>query len=1116
MSLISMFPQYSCINMKLKNYTEAFQAANVELECALRDYRDACVTAEQAANEALSNNEQNKKQIEGYINIARAHAKHLISASGASVFDSSKLARLAVQINNAARDDRFAAQLYTEASGQLIKVNQEASQLAKECERIKQTLAAKYETDKSNIESKISTIISENTEYLHSAEFADFLKLLKDDASIYNSSGDNSLSADRRPYVISAGVVQLQIPIPNVLKTKLVEVTNGLYSSSTGTIGIPVSIDISKGTVIISEYSNNNEQAMLSGIQNILLNIARYMRDDYGQIAFFDPIRFNNSSLGCLAALANGKKSFIDDVPATIDEIRKKLKGIISNINEEERQRANIAIIPKKRFFVFHNFPHAYDSTLVSQIRQLCVNASHYGITIVLTNSVSTKTTVSADVLDFLKTKSTNIVADINTFSICAERDSVRSPFVWYNAPQSLPKDVLHHVMSGRPIGDTSNVYENRVSIAQASNYRKGIRQITNIPFSIDSDGNLQTLDFENSNFATFICGAARSGKSTLLHTIITGIVKDNHPDDVEIWLIDFKMTEFSRYIDHLPPHVRYIILDESPELVYDIIDRLSEILMKRQNIFKGKWTKLGEVPPEKYMPAIFVIIDEFSVMSQIIADSLVAGKDNYSIKLQTLLAKGSALGLRFIFASQGFTSGTRGLNDFSKKQVQQRIAMKTEYAEIKATLDLMSASDDDKAMMEQLPVHHALLRVPIDERGNHLLYTEVLHISDYSVQEGFIDSICNSVMPAPKYDVANLPVYIDKKPMIIDGNNYFPFSAKRPEMEKHLREYYPVLTDKDEYKLFIGEPRRMLSLYPVEITNSFCENIMVVAPSSEKMATSSVVMSTIESLKMQGVDLEFWSTRKHPVYRQVVIESRTPALVISELQDVCKQIKAVKEAIQQKSEDNRFFILLGFESFIIDMSYQQADSTSQYAFKSSLETKVDLPQYEKRGENEPDIMTQLSALESGNELPFRVSNTVAAKATPNSVKERHNTTDDSNAAYDARNDLKFILTHGPKLGYHFIMVFNTAGEIAQSKIDMSLFRHKILFRIPKTDAMTLVGAAGSGVVAELEDRSFRYTDGLDGISFRPYLHRGLSWDGWQMSGDNAVNAVDEEEEYLL
>ena len=129
-------------------------------------------------------------------------------------------------------------------------------------------------------------------------------------------------------------------------------------------------------------------------------------------------------------------------------------------------------------------------------------------------------------------------------------------------------------------------------------------------------------------------------------------------------------------------------------------------------------------------------------------------------MKLQTLLAKGAALGLHFIFASQGFTSGTRGLNDFSKKQVQERIAMKTEYNEIKETLDLKSASDDDKAMMEQLPVHHALVRTPVDERGNHIKLTQVMYIQDYTHQEAMIDRIRRMVHPAPRYELTGIITY--------------------------------------------------------------------------------------------------------------------------------------------------------------------------------------------------------------------------------------------------------------------------------------------------------------------------------------------------------------------
>ena len=118
------------------------------------------------------------------------------------------------------------------------------------------------------------------------------------------------------------------------------------------------------------------------------------------------------------------------------------------------------------------------------------------------------------------------------------------------------------------------------------------------------------------------------------------------------------------------------------------------------------------------------------------------------------------------------------------------------------------------------------------------------------------------------------------------------------------------------------------------------------------------------------------------------------------------------------------------------------------------------------------------------------------------------------NNEYDARADLKFILTQGPRLGYHFVILFNTAGELSQSKIDISLCKHKILFRMPKADAVGIIGSVSANVVAELEDHSFRYSNGIDALSFRPYLHPGLSWDGWFMSGNVVLN--DEEEEYLM
>lgn len=536
-------------------------------------------------------------------------------------------------------------------------------------------------------------------------------------------------------------------------------------------------------------------------------------------------------------------------------------------------------------------------------------------------------------------------------------------------------------------------------------------------------------------------------------------------------------------------------MLDESPEMVYDILDRLTEILQKRQNIFKGAWEKLSDVPPSKYMPALFVIIDEFSVMSQIVAESAMNGQGDYAVKLQTLLAKGAALGMHFIFASQGFTTGTRGLNDFAKLQVQQRIAMKTEFNEIRETLDLKSTSDTDKAMMEQLVPHYALIRVPMDRRGNHLQQTHVLYIDDYTKQETMIRDIRRTFTPCLRYDVDDSAGYINKQTLVIDGNNYHSFDESADKIRLALHKRQSSFLGDDFTFLFPGEPRRMMETFPLDITNGFCENILITASLQEKMAAASVLLSIRRSLQLQGKNLSIWTSAKDPLYRQLVYGCGVSIPAAADLDEVCEQIRQIKRDIQQKRPAERFIILTGFETLMQDMSFQDSSSSQETMFSGSIE---------RRAEGEPDINTQLAALAAG-----------LFPSAPAAVEEKTVFDIPDSAAYNAREDLKFILTQGSRLGYHFIMVFHSVAEADQCRIDTGLFRHKILFLMPKADAMPLVGSVGASAVSELTGHSFRYTNGIEQLSFRPYLHPGLTWDGWQLDGSSVVSTI-EEEEYLL
>ena len=1100
---------YRRVYASLKAYSDELNSIDAAINTSIRNCKAMCERADSMMQEELKQNAEKEVRLKAFIDIARSHCKKLIDSQESYQYDTGVLSRLSVQINNSSRNDLYASQLYTQATGQLRFVRTDVSRIQLSCEETKRNLEKRSQIEQLQFKEKRDQLCAKIAAYFYSDEFKAFVETIRQDYSIYGNDSSVVLSKNIPSSFVSIGTKRVMLPVPTGFSEYMVKATQGFFDVRTGTVGIPVCIDMTAGKGMIIDYVNESEGVLLSGLHNYLLNIARYYGQGYDQIVYVDPVRFNNSSLGILQPLTEGKDAFIDSVPLSIESIRKKLTAVIASINAEERNRMNGNDgRPSRRLMIFHNFPQMYDSTMVSQIQQLFVNAAHYNLTVIATHNCSTKNVVSNETLAYLRTVADTIQYKENRFILADV--SGEAEFRWYKAPESLPSDIRRKYIDEKPIVDTSNDYEKRLGL-DLPRYKKGVRKLTNIPYGIDQQGNILTLDLENSNFATFICGAARSGKSTLLHTLITGIIANNHPDDVELWLIDFKMTEFSRYINHLPPHVRYIILDESPELVYDIIDRLTEILIKRQNAFKGKWLKLDDVPPDKYMPAILVIIDEFSVMSQIIADSLASSKENYAMKLQTLLAKGAALGLHFIFASQGFTSGTRGLNDFSKKQVQQRIAMKTEYNEIKETLDLKSASDDDKAMMEQLPVHHALVRTPVDERGNHIKLTQVMYIQDYTHQEAMIDRIRRMVHPAPRYDANDTSVYIDKRSMVIDGNNYLPFDSKRSEINDMLQKNADLWENGDEAMLFVGEPRRMLPFYPIEMLNGFCENLLMVASLNETDPAASVLLSVSESLVMQQKGMELWSVRKNAIFRKLSSSRMASSYSVSkDLDDICDSIRRIKKEIESKRTADKYIIILGLESLIMDMSYQDVGSSSQTYDTGSY--SLANAKFEKREPNEPDLLTQLDddefdIPESGNQESAVVESNVQGSRIKQAEKR---------GAYDAKTDLKFIFTQGPRLGYHFLIVFNTVGELNQARIDTSLFRHRILFRLPRTEAAEIIGASGAGVVAELEDHSFRYSNGLDELSFRPYLHRGLSWNGWKIGDSGAAGVESEEEEYLM
>lgn len=248
-----------------------------------------------------------------------------------------------------------------------------------------------------------------------------------------------------------------------------------------------------------------------------------------------------------------------------------------------------------------------------------------------------------------------------------------------------LMKAMMAHGRVDTSFGSNASIFPEELSMDSTEALR--------IPFALGEGGELQYFEIggEAATHA-LISGKTGSGKSVAMHTLIMQIILNYHPDDVEIWAIDYKAVEFDWYIQHKAPHFRVIARERSDEFSYSLLDLINEEYQRRQQLFLKEGVsgiaqyrrKMGS----RSMPRIVVFIDEFQIMTQ--AVQAYTGEKDYRKVLENLLRETRAMGISFVFCSQTIASGLGGLTDAARDQIACRLCLQQQsIEEIRETLAL-------------------------------------------------------------------------------------------------------------------------------------------------------------------------------------------------------------------------------------------------------------------------------------------------------------------------------------------------------------------------------------------------------------------------------------------
>ena len=113
------------------------------------------------------------------------------------------------------------------------------------------------------------------------------------------------------------------------------------------------------------------------------------------------------------------------------------------------------------------------------------------------------------------------------------------------------------------------------------------------------------------------IAGKTGSGKSTLLHALIRNLAMWYSPEEVELYLIDFKKgVEFKTYAMHHLPHGRAIAVESDREFGLSVLHRIDQEMTRRAGVVPAVQVaenlQMYREASGKKMPRTLLIIDEF------------------------------------------------------------------------------------------------------------------------------------------------------------------------------------------------------------------------------------------------------------------------------------------------------------------------------------------------------------------------------------------------------------------------------------------------------------------------------------------------------------------------
>ncbi|MDB5073665.1 MAG: segregation ATPase, FtsK/SpoIIIE family [Candidatus Eremiobacteraeota bacterium] len=386
------------------------------------------------------------------------------------------------------------------------------------------------------------------------------------------------------------------------------------------------------------------------------------------------------------------------------------------------------------------------------------------------------------------------------------------------------------------------------------------------------------------------IVGRPGSGKSNLMHVIITTLALAYSPSEVRLYLIDFKKgVEFKPYAEHRLPHAEAIAIESDREFGLSVIERLNVELKRRGDLFRAAGTaSIGEYREATgaQLARVLLIVDEFQEFFT--QDDRLAREA--ALLLDRLVRQGRAFGLHVMLGSQTL-AGSYNLARSTLDQMAIRIAMQCSEADSR----LILADDNDAARLLSRPGEAIYNAASGLFEGNMLF--QIARMTDEDRTRALV-----RVSNVAHASGATMPV-----PIVFEGNELAPIEACRKLTELLGAAGWPVQKATD---VLLGDPIAISDPVTARLRRQSGSNVLMLVR-EESEAIGMCVSAIVSVLAQHAPDTarivvaDFSQADGGWPERADEIASLFPhdVRVVRRQRELAETVRAIHEEVQRRFE---------------------------------------------------------------------------------------------------------------------------------------------------------------------------------------------------------------------